>query len=277
MSAEHKVKCRECGEKFTTITNTHLRKHEMTLDDYREKYPSEKLSMTHWLNEWRNSNGNRNNLKIAYEKLSKNEESRNKRINSIRQYWTKASSRSKHSKLMKDVVRSMPDKFQQCFSSNITDRMKMSNYERWVEDFGEDVAKEKMRIWKTKNIIPSKSKMTSIEKLCEKYLRLLKIEYVPQYDKIGKYWCDFYLPEYNLILEIDGDYWHANPEKYSEDDLIGTKKMKAKDIWEYDEKKTKDIVDAGYKILRIYGSKLKNISTDEFYEDIVQASKKLDE
>lgn len=277
MSAEHKVKCRECGKKFTTITNTHLKKHNMTLDDYRKKYPNEKLSATHWLNEWRNSDGNKKNLKNAYEKLSKNEESKNKRINSIRQYWSKASSKSKHSELMKDVVRSMPDKFQQCFGSNITDRMKMSNYERWVEDFGEDVAKEKMRTWKTKNIIPSKSKMTSIERLCEKYLRLLRIEYVPQYNQIGKYWCDFYLPEYNLILEVDGDYWHANPEKYSEEDLIGAKKMKAKDIWEYDEKKTKDIIDAGYNILRIYGSKLQCISTDEFYEDIVQASMKIDE
>ena len=25
---------------------------------------------------------------------------------------------------------------------------------------------------------------------------------------------DFYLPNYNMLVEVDGDYWHGNPKKY---------------------------------------------------------------
>ncbi len=277
MSAEHKVTCRECGKKFVNVTNTHLKKHGMTLDEYREKYPGEKLCLTNWLDDWRMSEQNKQNMIAANSKVYSNEDIRNKQKNSINEYWERASSRSKHSLTMKKVVNENPEKFPQCFNSVVTDRMKMSNYERWVEDFGVDIANEKLKEWKARCVIPSKNRQTKIETLCEKFLMELNIDYIPQYDKIGKYWCDFYLPKYNLVLEVDGDYWHANPEMYSEDDVIGAKKTKAKDIWEHDNKKTQSILDAGYNILRIYGNKLKKISTEELYEDIVQASAKVDE
>lgn len=35
---------------------------------------------------------------------------------------------------------------------------------------------------------------------------------------IGRFY-DFYLPKERLLLELDGDFWHANPEKYKEEDL----------------------------------------------------------
>jgi len=31
--------------------------------------------------------------------------------------------------------------------------------------------------------------------------------------------CDVYIPSKNLIIEFQGDYWHANPKKYSDDEL----------------------------------------------------------
>lgn len=32
---------------------------------------------------------------------------------------------------------------------------------------------------------------------------------------INNFLCDFYLPDYNFVIECDGDYWHANPMFYS--------------------------------------------------------------
>lgn len=275
MSAEHKVKCKECGKEFVTITNTHLKKHELTIEEYRKKYPNDLLSSTSWLNQWRGSEANTKNLRSANKIMYSSKKLRNKRKKSLRKFWEKADSRSNHSRIMKRVIKSNPEKFKQCFNAVITARMRMSNYDRWVEDFGLDIANKKLKAWKRKNKLPSKSKATSLEKLFESKLVELGIEYTPQYDKIGKYWCDFYLPKYNLIVEVDGDYWHANPEQFSEDDLIGPKKTKAKYIWEYDNQKTKDIIDAGYNIFRIYGSRLKKLDTQELYEDIVQTSKRL--
>ena len=37
---EEIVECLECGRYFKAITNTHLKSHGMTLDQYREKYPN---------------------------------------------------------------------------------------------------------------------------------------------------------------------------------------------------------------------------------------------
>ena len=30
------------------------------------------------------------------------------------------------------------------------------------------------------------------------------------------FYPDFYLPEHNIILEVQGDYWHSNPRFYGE-------------------------------------------------------------
>ena len=39
------------------------------------------------------------------------------------------------------------------------------------------------------------------------------------------YKCDILIVEYNLIVEIDGDYWHANPKIYGNKVLTKTQKM----------------------------------------------------
>ena len=41
-------------------------------------------------------------------------------------------------------------------------------------------------------------------------------EYEQEY-KIGKYWADFYLPKYNVVIEVDGDYWHSLPDVKEKD------------------------------------------------------------
>jgi len=48
--------------------------------------------------------------------------------------------------------------------------------------------------------------------LCNKFKQLLdflKVKYEQQ-KRIGKYFADFYLPDENLVIEIDGSYWHQN-------------------------------------------------------------------
>ena len=73
------------------------------------------------------------------------------------------------------------------------------------------------------------------EKFAKEFLDKLGIKYVYQYkaESIGRYY-DFYLPEVNLILEIDGDYWHSYGLVYEE--MTPTQKRnhrvdKEKDEW----------------------------------------------
>ena len=74
-----------------------------------------------------------------------------------------------------------------------------------------------------------------------------------------RYFYDFYLKDYNLILEINGDYWHANPSIYKPDDLLHYrfKTVSAKEIWEKDKAKITEAMRRGYNLETIWESDAK--------------------
>ena len=60
------------------------------------------------------------------------------------------------------------------------------------------------------------NKETSIERLIENHLLFKEILYVKQHPyELGV--ADFWLPEDNIIIEADGDYWHALPKMVERD------------------------------------------------------------
>lgn len=65
--------------------------------------------------------------------------------------------------------------------------------------------------------IPKKGKKTSLEKRFEQFLKDQNIiDYVFQYFLHGKYY-DFYIPTLNLLVEVDGEYWHRLPSAIKND------------------------------------------------------------
>lgn len=65
------------------------------------------------------------------------------------------------------------------------------------------------RMWALKHM---KTKRTSIEIKMAEELDKRGIEYEEQFILGNKFALDFYLPEYNVAIECDGDYWHNIPE-----------------------------------------------------------------
>lgn len=61
-----------------------------------------------------------------------------------------------------------------------------------------------------------RNRNTSIQLLVNEMLESIKINYIREY-RIKYYSCDNYLQDYNLIIEVMGDYWHANPNRYNKD------------------------------------------------------------
>jgi very-short-patch-repair endonuclease len=57
-------------------------------------------------------------------------------------------------------------------------------------------------------------KDTKIEKIIENLLINNSIAYEKQY-KMGRFVTDFFIPQSNLVIECQGDYWHANPEIFT--------------------------------------------------------------
>lgn len=48
------------------------------------------------------------------------------------------------------------------------------------------------------------------ERFAHNFLDALDVRYVYQFkaESIGRYF-DFYLPDHNILIEVDGDYWHS--------------------------------------------------------------------
>lgn len=87
------------------------------------------------------------------------------------------------------------------------------------------------------------------EDFAKQFLDKLGVEYIYQFEAkdIGRFY-DFYLPNSNLIIEIDGDYWHGNPNKYDQENLRGHQKRAQR----IDEHKTKWALLHGHPIIHIW-------------------------
>lgn len=67
-----------------------------------------------------------------------------------------------------------------------------------------------------KSALQSK-KRTSIEVKTAEELDNRQIKYIEQYNLGNKFVLDFFLPEYNIVIECDGDYWHRLPNNVARD------------------------------------------------------------
>jgi hypothetical protein len=65
---------------------------------------------------------------------------------------------------------------------------------------------------------------------------------------------DMYIPELNMLIEFNGDYWHCNPKKYAADYFNIKRNMTAKEIWDKDTKKEKLAIKSGFNFLTIWES-----------------------
>ena len=68
--------------------------------------------------------------------------------------------------------------------------------------------------------------------------------------QINQYSFDF--KYHNILIEINGDYWHCNPNLYSEDFFNKVNGKFAKEIWEKDEDKKMIAESQNYKVYTIW-------------------------
>lgn len=67
--------------------------------------------------------------------------------------------------------------------------------------------------------------------------------------KLKVYRVDYLDSHKKKIIEFDGDYWHANPSKFSKTDQV--RGIPVTEIWDRDHRKTQDLQGAGYDVLRV--------------------------
>lgn len=110
--------------------------------------------------------------------------------------------------------------------------------------------KEKIRKARAKQILPLKD--TKIEIKIQMFLKELGYDFFThQYMKDIEhgYQCDILIPSLNLVIECDGDYWHKYP--------IGN---------DIDHIRTKELLEQGFKILRLWENEINQMQVEDFKE-----------
>ena len=125
-----------------------------------------------------------------------------------------------------------------------------------------------------KQILPMKN--TKIELKIQDFLTALKLEFVThKYINIKhSYQCDIFIPvqkgiPQKMIIECDGDYYHMNPNKFSPEDKIFKEGITAKEKWELDGLRTKELLERGFKVLRLWESDIINMELANFKIKII--------
>ena len=90
-----------------------------------------------------------------------------------------------------------------------------------------------------------------------------KIEYKIKRREPGRFYSyDIYIG--HKLIEVNGDYYHANPRFYKSTDIIvfkGRKSFSAQEIWNSDKAKLEHAVFSGHEVLVIWENDLKNSMT----------------
>lgn len=123
---------------------------------------------------------------------------------------------------------------------------------------------DKLKKARAKRIIPIKD--TKIEIKIQNFLKELQIEFIPHklMEIKHRYQCDIFIPSMNLVIECDGDYWHGNTDnpKFK---ILNKSQIKQK---EKDSIRTKELLEKGFKVLRLWESEINELTTDNFKNKI---------
>ena len=104
------------------------------------------------------------------------------------------------------------------------------------------------------------------DEFAKEFMDSLGVEYQRQYyiEEIRQF-CDFYVPSRNLVVECDGNFWHANPAYFPNGPVYDCQKEKA----ERDKIKEEYLINHGYKLIRLW--------EDEIIEEPDKVRTKLNE
>lgn len=122
--------------------------------------------------------------------------------------------------------------------------------------------KRKMTENARKNIKPKSKLEIKIQDILNK----LKIEYTVNKFLFGYNWDLVF--KNKKILEIQGDYWHANPNKYIESDIVFGKKVK--DVWAKDERKRKEAEKNKYRVYYLWESEINKMNLQDLENILIK-------
>ncbi|MFH0701351.1 MAG: NUMOD3 domain-containing DNA-binding protein [Candidatus Woesearchaeota archaeon] len=127
----------------------------------------------------------------------------------------------------------------------------------WSKPEYQKLAKER----RAKQVFPLKDSLPEIK--IQHFLKQLGIIFLAHklITKIEhSYQCDIFIPSMNLIIEVDGDYWHGNISN-SRFKTLNKPQIATKEL---DFIRTKELIEKGFNVLRLWESEIKKMNLQEF-------------
>ena len=129
----------------------------------------------------------------------------------------------------------------------------------WRKKYIANIDKDRMREMALRVVMPKQD--TAIEKTMQRLLDCIGVVF-KKHKVIGniqhKYHCDLFVPSRNLIIECDGDYWHHYPTG-RELDLV----------------RTREILSAGYTIVRFWEKEIKHLAPAELFRIVMSGQNRI--
>jgi len=122
-------------------------------------------------------------------------------------------------------------------------KIKADRQKYWSNQENRDAQRVRRSKYMSAHLIKNKTKL---EKEFQTILNSLGVSYIFQY-AVNGYNYDFYIPDKNILIEVDGDWWHCNPKLN-----IQPVYESQKHTIEHDLIKNKIALDNGYQLLRFW-------------------------
>lgn len=134
-------------------------------------------------------------------------------------------------------------------------KIKADRQKYWSDQENRNAQRIRRSKYMSTHLIKTESKL---EKEFQSILNGLGISYIFQYIVNG-YNYDFYIPDKNILIEVDGDWWHCNPKLN-----IQPVYESQKHTIEHDLIKNKIALDNGYQLLRFWEQDITSNRFDVF-------------
>ncbi|MFA5037902.1 MAG: DUF559 domain-containing protein [Candidatus Izemoplasmatales bacterium] len=115
---------------------------------------------------------------------------------------------------------------------------------------------EKIRKARFEQIIPTSN--TLPERIVQGILVKNKLDFVSQYNVDYLMIVDFYIPQYKIMIFVDGDYWHCHSRFNYKDDQIIHHGLTKREINDKDSTQENYLKWKGYQVLRFWEYDIKN-------------------
>lgn len=230
-----KIKCAICEKDFKQITFTHLKKHNMTIEKYKEKFPNSPIV-------------SEDVSKVLSQKCKKQNQNENfgfkngHKINLNKEPWNKGETKETDERIAK--YSGKLEGKEVSYETRIKQSKRMKQYHKEHPDalkgekngmYGKKLSPEHLKaLWSIGQ------KINNVEKQAYRTLMQYGFEYVGDRQfwltfKDGTHKCpDFIAKSIKTAIEVYGDYWHKNDDP---NDIINKYKEIGWDcyvLWEHE-------------------------------------------